>query len=209
MGMVEGRGWVAPSPISVTVGQAEQRLMYSIAAERTGRRAYAGRSDTWGRGLSAGRVVQRIGFVPKSELPGLVGTVGELALSHYLSQAIGRRFVKWDPRPSSGGDNGRDIEVLGERIQAKTRRIPYGKTLIRRVRSSGGRIEPLDFDIVVGCEWNPDRDYVDLLGWCWRDTLFDARFAKSRFDHYNLEVPDDSLFPMSQLVDHLVVKLAD
>jgi hypothetical protein len=203
--MIEGRGLVTPHPVTLAVGCTEQRYLHSIVRERASRRSYARRQDLWGRGLTSGKQVRCLGWVPKDELGALTGTVGEYALFTYLANEFGSKNVGWDPRPAKFGDGGRDVEIFGQRIQVKTRRNPYGKVLVRRVNHRGGQIEPLNFDILVGCEWSL-TDRVSLIGWCQRHRLFDSNFARSRFDHYNLEIFDHLLLPMCRLVDHLLVR---
>jgi hypothetical protein len=207
MVMIEGRGMVSPSPVHISVGRAEQRYVYSVIQERSRRRSYAMRADKWGRGLTAGKDIACLGWVSKGDLAGLTGLVGEYATFLYLSKEFGTRNVIWNPGPTQLGDGGRDLDVFGQRIQVKTRRASYGKTLVRRISHKGGRIEPLDFDILVSCEWFLGKN-VSLMGWCKRGKLFDSNFARSRFDHYNLEVFDRSLLPMGRLLDHLAVRRA-
>lgn len=206
MVMIEGRGEVKPNPKRIAIGRSELALFHSIAEERAKRR-YVMRTDKWGRGLSSGIEVASLGFVPKAELPILTGLVGEYAAFNYLAQYFGAINVHWNPQPMLIGDGGRDLEVFGRNVQVKTRRSPYGKTLVRRVQKAGGSIEPLDFDVLVGSQWIPSNGgQVLLLGWCQRERLFDSNFSKSRFNHFNLEIIDDHLLPMQRLIDHLTIK---
>jgi hypothetical protein len=69
-------------------------------------------------------------------------------------------------------------------------------------------LEPISsFDVLVGIEWRLGLD-VDLLGWCERGELYSSPFTKTRFGHYNLEVPDSALLPMGRLNDHFIARLA-
>lgn len=205
MVMIEGRGDIAPHPVRMIVGAAEQNYLYEIVSDRSRRRNYKNRTDVWGRGLTPGHNIPALGWVSKSELPGVVGVVGEYALYNWLTAACGQMHVQWDPYPQDSGDGGKDLFAFGKRIQVKTRRYPYGKTLIRRVPRKGGKIERFDFDLVVSVQWRLGFE-VDLLGWIPRGCLANASFRKSRFRHFNLEVPDRALLPMNRLSDHLFAK---
>lgn len=205
MVMVEGRGLMAPHSVKLVVGAAEQRYLHSIVRERAKRRSYANRIDQWGRGMTGAASVPCLGRVPKDELPGLTGLIGEYALFMYLVNEFGLKNVDWSPGPAQFGDGGKDIDIFNQTIQVKTRRRGYGKILVRRISRAGGQIEPLNFDILVGCEWQL-ADQVSLIGWCKRGSLFNSNFASSRFDHYNLEIRDSLLLPMGRLLDHLLTR---
>ncbi|KKM75065.1 hypothetical protein LCGC14_1394010 [marine sediment metagenome] len=201
MTLVEGRGVCVPSPVMISVSTSTQKYLLMAAVQRDRHREYSSRRDRWGRGLISGREIGALGAVSKSVLVILVGLVGEHAVAQFLKAEFGAAVPDVDLSLTHAGDGGFDLEPFGAKIQVKTRRAPCPKTLIRRV-TGNKRLQSFNFNLLVSCEWKLDTT-CQLLGWNHRSDLYRGRFARSKFDHFNIEIRDDALLPMSRLLDHL------
>lgn len=173
---IEGKGNVCPKPESIMVPDFVHRSLSQIAEERNSFRGYSTGNTVWKRGLTGN--------------PILKGLLGEWALcTHLRSCGVS---PQWEPSLMVCGDDGKDVCAGGYSIQVKT-----GKNLIRRV-DSAKRLLPIVCDIYCFAEIKSDS-LVVLNGWIFSDFLSRCRYQKSRFGHYNLEVSDLDLEPISRL----------
>lgn len=199
--IVEGKGLIAPAPLQHRISDREIRNLYAIASENGAK--YGKRRDSWGKGLLGGLDVPGVGCVNSHILPMLLGVVGEYATHWKLYNTLGKG-IEWNSALSESGDGGTDLTAFGLRMNVKCRTRNYGEVLVRRVYRR--RIKPLDYDIVVGCQWDirTNRNVVLLLGWMWVDQLRECGFAKARVgEHFNLAARNEQLSPISSLVAEL------
>lgn len=189
--LVEGIGLKPPAPQRLSLSLMEFGVLREAAAKRAVFRGYALRSDAWGRG-----------FIRD---PILVGLVGEHATCTWLTSRGFPCAVDLSLRPT--GDGGRDLELGGLVLQVKTRRKGLGQRSFVK-RGDRGHILPLQCHVFVFAEWNDATpfDGPKLLGWIWALQARREAFERSPIpaaSHWNLKIPDASLFPMSRLVDEL------
>src|SRR5690606_29126551 len=106
------------------------------------------------------------------------------------------------------GDEGRDFDVFGVRIQVKTK-WRGRKNLVRRVNDRR-RLMALGSEVFVFARWVAMDNTVELLGWIDSKELRNhGKNTKStRAEHWNTEIDEKHLHPMSQLVDRLEYRSA-
>lgn len=200
MTVIEGRGAVAPSPVTMPIDASELRVLYAEAKRRYEFRQYGNRPDVWGKGLiTKAVVVDLVGEqVKPGVLPILIGLVGEYAVGRYIIRAFPGSTPPVDLDLLINGDGGRDFRVYGFSLDIKTRKRDYSENLVRQYSAKA--------DAFVFCEWQLNA-VVKLVGWQYRD-------AVRRWDlhsgfggkHMNHSAPDDALLPLSRLVDELKVR---
>ncbi len=200
----EGKGNVAPAPVVVHLEPSELRIIKDRAVQQAIERDYSRRSDAWGQGLASGmRFRNSMDLRPEETAP-FVGMVGEYALCVFLNRNLGREVASFDDTPRQHGDGGVDVSCLGLSIQVKTRTNPDYPSLVKRAESSG-RLVPLVGDIYVFALYRRElQEELKLLGFVWVDMLKPLRLYPARKgSHFNIEIPDTILLPMSRLVSEL------
>lgn len=189
--MREGVGKVAPPKVKVAVTLETVRQAEAVAAARELKNSYSCGQSAWRQGLIA--------------KPTLWGIVGEHAVATWLSAAL-KVSLSVDLQDRSGGDDGRDIEVFGKRIQVKCRTKPYGSLLLRR--SDAGRIQPIRWDYVIQTTWVRTGDAVQTVtvdGWADSVSVQSGRYAGAwRGQHMNIELCDNELNSPADLADLLL-----
>ncbi len=189
--LVEGKGFIAPPQVSVTVTRAELEELETVAKDRDARRGYASRADSWGRGIVSN--------------PTLMGLVGEFCLSKHLEAKLGIKVgINLDDAPR--GDGGFDLVVLGKKIQVKTRGRK-GDILIRRL-TEGNKIVPIEWDVAVSVTWDSADPYVCYLdGFINRpDFLEQSEYAKGRRgDWMNMGAKDEDLDSIKHMIDKFLL----
>jgi len=184
MPVVEGKGLVAPRPVSVALSGCDLACLQDIAAKRDAHRGYRHSNSTWKKGLCAS--------------PILTGLVGEFAFSQFL-KSRGIKTMVVDDRLNNG-DGGKDAVINGVAYQVKTSAKAYSTCLVRRVGESK-RIMPHVCERFVFCRWAERDAACDLRGWCTKDTIIElGKFCKGkRGNWFNNEIEDVHFLSMVDL----------
>lgn len=190
--MVEGRGHVKPRPEVIKLSASDVAFIRSVSAQRNAYRGYSSRRDVWGRGFL--------------DDPAFYGLCGEHAACSFLNRRCGCR-LQIDTALRMFGDGGTDIDVFGVRIEVKTR-VKGRHYLVRRLDEQK-KIKPLNADLYVSSKFVSERE-VHLLGWMWRRELTEfSRFEPStRAGHWNLNIDETRLHPMSDLAGEVNLRRA-
>lgn len=193
----EGRPECAPAPVDVPLSPADRVVAKDWATTQAMARKYRDRSDPWGKGFKPARRVRNVGDVRSEEVPALEGKLGEIAFVYYINNAARRELLKVDFEERRQGDGGSDFELVGYRIDVKTR--TYGSPSLVRKTDSAGRDKPLLSHRYVFAWLDRDLSRVQLLGWASRECVMSCPVRQSRYGHMNYEVPDERLESMRTL----------
>lgn len=182
MAFVEGKGWIAPAPITIKLNEEEVRQTRSAAK-------YLHKEKP---------------FMKESNI--LTGWLGEAAFAKFLYNQLGvhhtANFVIL-----KSGDGGIDIELYGVKIQIKTHTL--GKAcVVRRIR--GGQLEPLPAEILIFVEQlmkNEEKEqHLNLLGWVFRDDLLQHGKLVSNKGWHRTQIDKKYLEPMIRITKYLLAK---
>lgn len=136
----------------------------SVSERRNKHRAYASFSSKWKKGVCKD--------------PAFIGTIGELALQHFLRNRGIACCVVDDSL--NNGDGGIDLQWCGARYQVKTcQAISPDELFVRRVKDNG-TIEPLSADRFVFCQYSHGQMFARIFGWCDASVVRNSRFTKTR-----------------------------
>lgn len=203
--MKEGQGMIPPAPVPITLDDVEIRTAFEIARQRTAYRNYQGRSDQWGKGQLPAIDIPGVGSVDQYAAPAAVGLIGEFAATNVINRRTGSLACRVDTKLRSGGDGGIDLSPFGYGIDVKTRTKHHGgANLIRRRRENGDLVR-WKCNAFVFAEWQPPFKEVLVLGWipAADAAKFPESLARGGFSHWNIEIPDYCLRPISRLTELL------
>lgn len=196
MAMVEGRGKVAPAPVTVTITPNEMGVLWQESVRRNARRQYAKRSTQWGRGLTGAKFVPALDREVSGDVfPILAGLVGEWAAYRVLHKSAGEAGGV-DTAIRDTGDRGIDLILAGISIQVKCRTTACPLLVRKR---QGHRLCPIRSQVFVFCHWQ--REWaVDVLGTVSRKDVqaWEVRDGKGR-GHQNYVGSEADLFPIGRL----------
>lgn len=191
--LIEGKGYVAPAKVAVSVEPGALRFLLSEAMKRAEFRGYKNRSSKWSRGLTRQIEISGVGAIAQDIRPILCGMLGEYAVSETINRRLNRKECSLDYALREQGDGGKDLEACGQSAKSES--------LVDRVRRN--HVNPLVSSIFAFCEWVPYRDpfHVQILGWVFAEDLRAMPFRKS--DHgkwFNTIVYDTVLEPFNKLI---------
>lgn len=195
--IAEGKGVIAPAPKLVSFSDHERRVIFQAAIDLD---RYAGAAGGWRRGYSDPLDIPTLGKLEATTATIYVGLLGQEAVRKLAQNHFGDLVLSNDFRRHENGDGGIDLRILTLSLQVKTRKHPTLPTLVR-VDNGEGMAVPLTGDAHVFCHI-PDRGgfIVRVLGWKWtRDLKRYPSVPAVRGCHFNIEVPDADLEPMSRL----------
>lgn len=187
--MIEGEGRKAPIPELVLIGSGDWDYIRSSARARSKYRKYAAAIDPWKRGLNPEGIAW--------------GCAGELATANVLTRILHvPAYVDW--ALYTEGDGGRDIILPSTPLVLQVKTVKRGNELLIRRFKERGKIVNLIADIYFFCNYTRDNlHYIEVLGWITRQMIYNyASLEKSHVpnaQHWNLVVPHDRLFPMSDI----------
>lgn len=185
MAVVEGKGVVPPSLVSIAISSAAIRFLEQVAKDRDQHRNYRNSNSAWKRGSTSN--------------PILMGLVGEYAFQEFLKKRGVKASVVDDAL--NNGDGGKDAIIGGVSYQIKTSGKSYRSCLIRRV-SESKKIVAHTSDRFVFCRWFYGDKYCDIRGWCGRESIVElGKFCKGkRGGWFNNEIEDKHFDSMANLV---------
>jgi hypothetical protein len=212
MPTTEGKGLVAPNPVTVRLVERDHDNIRRCTRERT---RYEHRRDAWGRGS-----VSPEGF-DGGESPSArtvyIGFGGEWGYRRWRINVDGTTLAV-DETPRAGGDRGVDFHDQGLRVQIKTARSDYDSLLIKQPSED---VPPqLGWDVLVRAQYPSRRAFraggaelfpvgsrldfgaVDLLGWVYRRDFLEEgerNVPSLAGDWLNMELESCHYRPMSDL----------
>lgn len=194
----EGKGRVAPKPITVTLSVGEKVCIYRDAKRIASKRG-EWRGSGWKGGLAGSLVVPGVGSLTQQERPIYLGLGGEYALAQTVNRRMAAAVFVYDSVEYDNGDGGVDFVAFGLTTQVKTRGRDFD-SLIRRI-TPRKQLVPVVCDIAAFCEWN-GIDSVKVLGWHFMDRIRElCPLHKSPVaEHWNLCVNDRELKPIGDMI---------
>ena len=208
----EGIGCHAPKRIKELLNSSDRRIVVNAALRiASHRREYMDSGDQWKRGLIGDLEIPGIGTLPATAAPLYVGLCAEAATIVYLNRATGLTLSIKDCLLANG-DGGGDITAHGCSIQVKCRQADsiHAKQKLSLVRyaTDRGRIVFPNTTALVFCETTIETSCVSLLGWMYVVHAKQLEKVPARKgNHFNIEVPDFLLEPMSSLVDNITARM--
>ena len=197
----EGRGKVAPRPITVKLTRGE-KIGILIDARRIAARRGEWHGEGWKGGLAGELVVRGVGLLGRQLRPIYLGLGGEYSTAKIVNRRIGHNVFIYDTTLYADGDGGIDMHAYGMSVQIKTRGRD-GDSLIRRLTAKKSFV-PMESTVAVFCEWN-GNDPVKILGWHTMAHIMElCPLQKSPVaDHWNLCVRDSELQPIGSMITEL------
>lgn len=197
MANYEGRGHLAPAKLSVLLAPEEMLALYRIALHLN---RYENRSDKWGRGICDSLTIDGVGELNPRQRAIFAGKIGEHAVRELARRRpFGSLVPAIDIGTRVNGDGGVDLDILGMRLQIKTRQRAGGSNLIKRI-DEGGNVLSLFGEAHVFCEWVPPAPRVFIVGWLWNRDIVGMPIVPSPVGKWkNIEVPGAALLPLFRL----------
>lgn len=182
MAFVEGRGWIAPTPIKIRLSGEEVRHVRSLAKHLHKEKPFMEESNIF------------------------TGWLGEAAFAKFIYNQLGVPHLA-NLRILEGGDGGIDAELYGVKMQIKTH--TSGKRCAVK-RAKKGQLEPLPAELFVFVEQltkneGPEQD-LNLLGWVFRDDLLEGGKLVSGKGWHQTQIDERYLKPMIRIAKYLFAK---
>jgi hypothetical protein len=202
---VEGKGWVPPAPVHIRVEPVDREQIAEEVMRMAGIRRWPHGADAWERGLADALPVGRY-LVPKYAAGLAMHKIAEWALCLYLNPRLKRVILLPDFVRRRFGSGGIDQDVYGRTIRVISRTRTDGPSHVEAIKANG-RETPIRADCIAFARYQrEDPDFVSLLGVASRKTLREYHLCLARAGHYNIDVDDDHLDPMSRLAADLQAK---
>lgn len=182
MTIVEGKGFISPQPIGITLLNDEVIHIRAFARDLSQKKGY-------------------------NERACFIGWLGEASLAKYLEKQVGTKYL-CNCSILSGGDGGVDIEMCGVEMQMKTR---YHTSICSIVKVKNGKLIAYQCDLLVFgnviSELSSQEQKIDLLGWIKLGDMEKRGIINITKDRLTFSKLDNKyLNPMSRLVKRVKAK---